>query len=320
MRIGLIDVDGGTKFPNIALMKISAWHKAQGHDVSWYSGFDGWYDRVYMSKVFSFTPDYDYAINATEVVRGGSGYCIEQVNGKEVYHTERDIPLPDEVEHIYPDYSLYPSLTQDTAFGFLTRGCPRCCEFCVVGKKEGRCSRKVADLSEFWQGQKNIVLCDPNILACKEWKELLQQLIDSGAWVDFNQGLDIRLMTEEKTQMLSRIKMKEVRFAWDKYEDKERVLPRLELFAKHFKLGHRAMVYTLVNFDTTLEQDLERIYTLRDMGYWAYVMVYDKEHCDPVYKRLQRWVNMRSVFAKIDRFEDYQKAEAKEEDNEVALF
>lgn len=320
MRIGLIDVDGGTKFPNIALMKISAWHKAQGHDVSWYSGFDGWYDRVYMSKVFSFTPDYDYAINATEVVRGGSGYCIELVNGKEVYHTERDIPLPDEVEHIYPDYSLYPSLTQDTAFGFLTRGCPRGCEFCVVGKKEGRCSRKVADLSEFWQGQKNIVLCDPNILACKEWKELLQQLIDSGAWVDFNQGLDIRLMTEEKTQMLSRIKMKEVRFAWDKYEDKERVLPRLELFAKHFKLGHRAVVYTLVNFDTTLEQDLERIYTLRDMGYWAYVMVYDKEHCDPVYKRLQRWVNMRSVFAKIDRFEDYQKAEAKEEDNEVALF
>lgn len=320
MRIGLIDVDGGTKFPNIALMKISAWHKAQGHDVSWYSGFDGWYDRVYMSKVFSFTPDYDYAINATEVVRGGSGYCIELVNGKEVYHTERDIPLPDEVEHIYPDYSLYPSLTQDTAFGFLTRGCPRGCEFCVVGKKEGRCSRKVADLSEFWQGQKNIVLCDPNILACKEWKELLQQLIDSGAWVDFNQGLDIRLMTEEKTQMLSRIKMKEVHFAWDKYEDKEQVLPRLDLFAKHFKLGHRAVVYTLVNFDTTLEQDLERIYTLRDMGYWAYVMVYDKEHCDPVYKRLQRWVNMRSVFAKIDRFEDYQKAEAKEEDNEVALF
>ena len=98
------------------------------------------------------------------------------------------------------------------------------------------------------------------------------------------------------------------------------MLPRLELFAKHFKLGHRAVVYTLVNFDTTLEQDLERIYTLRDMGYWAYVMVYDKEHCDPVYKRLQRWVNMRSVFAKIDRFEDYQKAEAKEEDNEVALF
>lgn len=127
-------------------------------------------------------------------------------------------------------------------------------------------------------------------------------------------------MTEEKARMLSQIKMREVHFAWDKYEDKERVLPRLDLFAKHFKLGHKAIVYTLVNFDTTLEQDLERIYTLRDMGYWAYVMVYDKEHCDPVYKKLQRWVNMRSVFAKIDRFEDYQKHAANEKEDGVALF
>lgn len=220
MRVGLIDVDGGGRFPNIVLMKIAAWHKAQGHEVSWYSMFDGWYDKVYMSKVFSFTPDYDYSINATEVVRGGSGYCIELVNGKEVYHKERDISLPEEVEHIYPDYSLYPTLTENTAYGFLTRGCPRGCEFCVVGKKEGRCSKKVADLSEFWNGQKNIVLCDPNILACKDWKDLLLQLIDSNAWVDFNQGLDIRLMTEEKARMLSQIKMKEVHFAWDKYEDK----------------------------------------------------------------------------------------------------
>jgi hypothetical protein len=319
MRVGLIDVDGGGRFPNIVLMKIAAWHKAQGHEVSWYSMFDGWYDKVYMSKVFSFTPDYDYSINATEVVRGGSGYCIELVNGKEVYHKERDISLPEAVEHIYPDYSLYPTLTENTAYGFLTRGCPRGCEFCVVGKKEGRCSKKVADLSEFWNGQKNIVLCDPNILACKDWKDLLQQLIDSKAWVDFNQGLDIRLMTEEKARILSEIKMKEVHFAWDKYEDKERVLPKLNLFAKHFRLGHRAVVYTLVNFDTTLEQDLERIYTLRDMGYWAYVMIYDKEHCDPIYRKLQRWVNMRSTFAKIDRFEDYNRKQ-QDNTNQLILF
>lgn len=231
MRIGLIDVDGGERFPNIALMKISAWHKAQGHEVSWYNSFDGWYDKVYMSKVFSFTPDYDYVVNATEINRGGSGYCIEIVDGKEVYHAERNTVLPQEIEHIYPDYSIYPVLTKDTAYGFLTRGCPRGCEFCVVGKKEGRCSRKVADLSEFWNGQKNIVLCDPNILACKDWKELLQQLIDSKAWVDFNQGLDIRLMTEEKAKMLSQIKVKELHFAWDKYEDKNKVLPRLEMLA-----------------------------------------------------------------------------------------
>ena len=319
MRVGLIDVDGGGRFPNIVLMKMAAWHKAQGHEVSWYSMFDGWYDKVYMSKVFSFTPDYDYSINATEVVRGGSGYCIELIDGKEFYHTERDTDLPEEVEHIYPDYSLYPTLTENTAYGFLTRGCPRGCEFCVVGKKEGRCSRKVADLSEFWNGQKNIVLCDPNILACKDWKDLLQQLIDSKAWVDFNQGLDIRLMTEEKARMLSQIKMKEVHFAWDKYEDKERIIPKLNLFAKHFRLGHRAVVYTLVNFDTTLEQDLERIYTLRDMGYWAYVMIYDKEHCDPIYRKLQRWVNMRSTFAKIDRFEDYNRKQ-QDNTNQLILF
>lgn len=323
MRVGLIDVDGGNRFPNIALMKISAFHKAEGDEVTWYDSFNGWYDKVYLSKVFSFTPDYEYAINADEVVRGGSGYCIDLVDGKEVFHKERDILLPEEVEHIYPDYSIYPELTQDTAFGFLTRGCPRGCEFCVVGKKEGRCSRKVADLKEFWGGQRNIVLCDPNILACKDWKDLLQQLIDSKAWVDFNQGIDIRMMTEEKAEMLSQIKVKELHFAWDKYEDRDIVLPKLKMFAKYGnKLisGHRAVVYTLVNFDTTLEQDLDRIYTLRDMGYWAYVMIYDKEHCDPIYRKLQRWVNMRSTFAKTERFEDYTRKKPIDLTNQLQLF
>ena len=136
-RIGLIDVDGGKSFPNLALMKISAWHKAQGDDVSWYNPFDGWYDDVYLSKVFSFTPDYDYYINATNIHRGGTGYCIDLVDGKEVFHKERDHELPYEVEHIYPDYSIYPQLTKDTAFGFLTRGCPRGCSFCIVAGKEG---------------------------------------------------------------------------------------------------------------------------------------------------------------------------------------
>ena len=113
--------------------------------------------------------------------------------------------------------------------------------------------------------------------------------------------------------------MKEVHFAWDKYEDKERIIPKLNLFAKHFRLGHRAVVYTLVNFDTTLEQDLERIYSLRDMGYWAYVMIYDKEHCDPIYRKLQRWVNMRSTFAKIDRFDDYNRKQ-QDNTNQLILF
>ena len=207
MRIGLIDVDGHN-FPNIPLMKLAAWHKQHGDTVEWYEPlFSGHMDRVYMSKVFGFTEDYPYFVDADEVIRGGSGYCIELTEGRERYIKERDKELHPEVEHIYPDYSIYPRLTHDKAFGFLTRGCPRGCEFCHVGCKEGRRSRKVADLSEFWKGQKNIVLCDPNTLACPEHMELLQQLKDSKARVNFNQGLDVRLMNEKNIELLKQIKL-----------------------------------------------------------------------------------------------------------------
>lgn len=312
MRIGLVDVDG-KNFPNLALMKISAWHKAKGDRVEWYEPmFSGHFDKVYLSKVFSFTPDFDYPIDADEVERGGTGYCISLVNGKEVFDKMKNKSLPYEVEHIYPDYSLYPELTNDTAYGFLTRGCPRGCDFCIVEKKEGRCSVKVADLSEFWNGQKKIVLCDPNILACPDWKDLLTQLRDSHALVDFNQGLDIRMMTRERIELLNQIKIAEIHFAWDRYKDKDLILPKFKMFAEHttFKkknIEHAAIVYTLVNFDSTLEQDLERIYTLRDLGFWAYVMIYDKEHCKQIYRDMARWCNNRFIFAKCKRFEDYRR-------------
>ena len=173
MKVGLIDVDGH-HFPNIPLMKLSAWHKAHGDTVEWYEPLlSGHLDRVYVSKVFSFTEDYPYHIWADEVIKGGTGYCIETVNRMEQYRKEKDMRLPDEIEHICPDYSLYPELCRDTAYGFLTRGCPRGCEFCHVGAKEGTCSVKVSDLSEFWHGQKKIVLCDPNLIACREWRPLL---------------------------------------------------------------------------------------------------------------------------------------------------
>lgn len=308
MRIGLIDVDGHN-FPNLPLMKISAYHKAKGDSVEWYEPmFSGHMDKVYMSKVFSFTPDYQYYIDADEIIKGGSGYCISLVEGKEVFDKSKDIDLPYEIEHIYPDYSIYG--IEDTAYGFLTRGCPRGCDFCHVKDKEGKCSYKVADLLEFWNGQKNIVLCDPNILACAEWKDLLQQLIDSKAWVDINQGLDIRLMTEEKAEMIKQLKIKELHFAWDRYEDKDIIVPKFKMFKQITNIDIRKLiVFVLCNFNTTIEQDLERIYTLRDMGYWAYVMLYDKEHIPKGsdLRKMARWVNNRFIFAQCKTFEKYKR-------------
>lgn len=313
-RIGLIDVDGHN-FPNLPLMKISAWHKQNGDNVEWYEplfhGMGKPLDKVYMSKVFSFTPDYQYYINAKEIQKGGSGYCISFVDGKEVFDKSKDVDLPNEIETIYPDYSIYydkiPEV-KNTAYGFLTRGCPRGCNFCHVKDKEGRFSYKVANLDAFWRGQKNIVLLDPNITACREWKELFQQLIDSKAWVDFSQGLDIRMMTEEKAEMLNKMKIKQVHFAWDRYEDKKIIVPKFKHFKEITGWGRNKMtVYLLTNFDTTHEQDLDRIYTLRNMGYSPYVMVYDKQHTKSTEKcrLLQRWVNNPRVFWKIDKFEDF---------------
>lgn len=298
MRVGLIDVDGHN-FPNLPLMKISAYHKSRGDSVEWYEPlFSGHMDKVYMSKVFTFTPDYPYCINANEVIKGGTGYSYPD-GGEE---------LPEEIEHIYPDYQLYKDTFPDTAYGFLTRGCPRGCDFCIVGKKEGRCARKVADLSEFWNGQKNIVLLDANMFACKEWKDLSVQLIESGAWVDFSQGCDIRLMTDEKAEYIKRMKIKQIHFAWDRYEDRDKIVPQFKMFKKLTGWDYRKMtVYVLCGFNTTIDQDLDRIYTLRDLGYSPYVMIYDKyklKQGDDL-KRMQRWVNSRFAFAAVKRFEEY---------------
>lgn len=313
-RIGLIDVDGHN-FPNLPLMKLSAWHKQNKDTVEWYEplfhSIGEPFDKVYMSKVFSFTPDYQYCINAKEVIKGGSGYCISLVDGKEVFDKSKDIELPHEVETIYPDYEIYydkmPEV-RNTAYGFLTRGCPRSCNFCHIKDKEGRCSVKVADLDSFWRGQKNIVLLDPNVTACKDWEELFHQLIDSKAWIDFSQGLDIRMMTEEKAEMIKKMKIKQVHFAWDNYDDKEIITPKFKEFAKITGWGRQKMsVYVLTNFNTTLEQDLERIYILRDMGYTPYVMIYNKQDVKRgnVLRRLQRWVNCRAAFAACKKFEDF---------------
>ena len=219
-----------------------------------------------------------------------------------------DNKLPYEIEHIYPDYSIYPELTKDTAYGFLTRGCPRGCKFCIVAGKEGRRSIKVADLSEFWRGQKKIQLLDPNLLACREHPDLLQQLIDSKACVDFNQGLDIRLTNEQNIDLINRVRVKSIHFAWDNAEDDLKpYFERYRSLAKHKPHGQYGIVYCLTNFGSTMEENLYRIYTLRDMGFDPYVMVYDKPNAPKEIKQLQRWCNNRWIFRSCERFEDYQK-------------
>lgn len=310
-RIGMIDVDGHN-YPNLPLMKISAWHKNQGDTVEWYipslHGFPREpMDIVYMSKVFSFTCDFEYHINANKIIRGGSGYAIKIEDGKEIFDKKKDMELPDHMEHIYPDYSLYPEQTKETAFGFLTRGCPRGCAFCHVGIKEGKQSYKVADLSEFWRGQKKIVLCDPNILACKDHMELLQQLAESGARVNFNQGLDVRLMNEKNIAALKEIKMDKIHLAYDRYEDKKLIESKMIKFKEMTgfdKDRGRVTVYILVNFGTTIRQDIERIQFCRSLRFSPYPMIYDRENADPIYKKIQRWCN-NFIFWKTPTFEEY---------------
>ena len=310
MKIGLIDVDGHN-WPNLPLMKLSAYHKACGDSVEWYQPlFSGHLDRVYMSKVFSFTPDYPYFIDVDEVIKGGSGYAIDVEDGKEVFHSDRDHNLPDEIEHIYPDYSLYPDMTAGKAYGFLTRGCPRGCQFCHVAPKEGRKSVKVADLSEFWHGQKEIVLLDPNITACPDFNFLGGALIDSGARVDFTQGIDIRTMTEEKAEIIKRIRVKNIHFAWDRYEDKEKIIPKLKMFQEITGWNKSKMsVYLLTNYDTTFDQDLERVYMLRDLNYHPDVRIYQKNSLPKHHRliKMQRWCNAPMIFYSVPRFEDYDR-------------
>ena len=295
MNIGLIDVDSHN-WPNLALMKISAYHKSIGDHVEWWDGF-AQYDRVYMSRVFDdiYSVDEPEPCNAAEIVKGGTGYGLQNC-------------LPREVEHMMPDYGLYHWLPQNTAYGFLSRGCPRGCKFCIVSRKGGRRSVKVADLSEFWNGQKNIKLLDPNLLACPKHIDLLSQLAYSGAQVDFTQGLDARLLSAENISLLNLIRIKEIHFAWDYIRESDAVLRGLRLYAeigRKNRHGEYGTVYVLTNFNTTMEQNIFRIYTLRDMGYTPYVMIYDKPNAPREIRLLQRWCNNKLIFRREPDFMRY---------------
>lgn len=306
MKIGLYDVDSHN-FPNLPLMKISAWHKSQGDEVEWWFPMMH-YDKVYVSKVFG--DEYSQmdmtAISADEIVFGGTGFAITVEDGKEVYHKARDKDLPYEIEHIYPDYSLYPELTKDKAYGFLTRGCCNNCSFCIVSQKEGMCSHKVADLSEWWRGQKEIILLDANILACKDRISLLQSLIDSGAAVDFTQGLDARFITPEIAEMLGKIKTKMYHFAFDFMKNEKAIVKGLKTFVDIVKPDERkCCVYVLTNYGTTFEQDYYRIKKLQELGLSPDVRIYRKNTAPPITRDLQRWCNNRFIYRSGVDFYDY---------------
>ena len=320
MKIGLIDVDGHN-YPNLALMKLSAWHKMIMDDVSWYGGLLQ-YDIVYMAKVFdeTYSQDVDEPMNAGKVIKGGTGYIRRDKEGlkfyRDGYWTSKaeffcselcyQEFLPDEIEHMYPDYSLY-GIT-DTAYGFLTRGCPRNCSFCIVSDKEGRKSCQVANLTEWWHGQKNIVLMDPNLLACPNHMDLLRQLIESNSYVDFNQGLDCRFLSEENIDFINRIRIKKIHFAWDFMKETDRVLAGLNLYRKYAVRkphGSYGTVYILTNYNTTMEENLYRIETVRSLGFDPYVMIYDKPNASREIRNLQRWCNNRKIWKECLEFKNY---------------
>ena len=272
MKIGLYDADGH-KFPNLPLMKISAWHKSQGDSVEFAVPLAE-YDRVYVSRVFGdeYSKFEDFCFNTKEIVYGGTGFAITIENGREVYTKTKDTNLPYKIEHIYPDYSLYATLTKNTAYGFLTR---------------------------------DIKLLDANLLACKDKIDLLNQLAKSGAKVDFTQGLDARFITDEVADLLAGIKIDKAHFAFDFMKNERAIIKGLKIFQQKCTVRSReAIVYMLTNYDTTIKDDLYRVNAIRDLGFQPDVRIYRKSTAPRVLRDLQRWCNNRFIFHSCD-FMDY---------------
>ena len=293
MKIGLIDVDGG-KFPNLALMKISAFHKAKGDIVEWANPFFGNYDRVYKSKIFNFTPD-DATPFDCEVIKGGTGYDITS-------------KLPKEIDDIHPDYSIYTQVDSKTAYGFITRGCPNKCKWCVVPIKEGNIQpyRDVDDIAT--NGRTNLILMDNNILASGYGLSQIEKIIDRGYRVDFNQALDARLVTNEIAQLLSNVKwLSAIRFGCDtpkQIEDCENAMRMIDHYrGKPFHY----LMYSMINSDIE-----EAYYRLSYFRTNKFVRIVAQPYRDPNklnkipqwQKDIARWAMRREFWATCD-FKDF---------------
>lgn len=296
MKIGLIDVDGHN-FPNLALMKISAWHKARGDSVEWYNpivhGTGNMLDKIYMSKVFTFTEDYQYPLFAREIEKGGTGYKLYSKN------------LPDEVENVFPDYSIYPEC--DYAIGFLTRGCIRNCPWCIVPKKEGPI-RPAATWQQIKRpDSRKIVFMDNNVLACPHGIEQIKELGNQKIWIDFNQALDARLISPEIAELLSKCHwIRFIRMACDT----SKMLPVIERTIGYLIAAgvskSRFWAYALVQ---DVDEAHDRIVQLRKMGVEPFAQPYrDFDGGEPTeeQKALARWCNRKELF-KSCSWEEYRR-------------
>ena len=288
----LVDVD--SMIPNLALMKLSAWHNAKGDNVLLRRGTkipDGFkkYDIAYISCIFSKNARSArrlakiFSTSIGEVHLGGSGVDLKTT-------------LPDEIERMMPDYDLYPEC--DYSLGYCSRGCIRKCPFCIVPEKEGHI-KAVADIYQFWDRRhKKIVFLDNNIFALPEhFKLIANQVIKEGLRADWNQGLDIRLLDDEKAALLKKMRIQHVKFAWDDVKSEASVRRGIEILKAHgIKM---ATFYVLVGGPgSTFEDCLYRVNTLRELGQACYVMPYNKEELfkDRRYFYLFRWANARQLF------------------------
>lgn len=284
-KIGLINLD--SKIPNLALMKISAYYKAQGDSISWFNAFEK-YDKVYASKVFSYSKDYDYYPD--NVVKGGSGYI------------DNNTVLLDEIEHICPDYSLY--LDMNYSMGFTTRGCIRKCPFCIVPQKEGYI-RPNADIDEFVR-HKNIVLLDNNILAHKHGLKQIEKIIDQKIKVDFNQGLDARIIAANPdiAKLLARVKyLKPIRMAMDYLSEAPAVIKATELLRKYGAMPNEYSVYTIVRAGE-IGDAIERVEICRKLKLRPFAQPYldplsEKYFVSTEQRDFISWINQRRFFQKM---------------------
>lgn len=297
-KIGIIDVDGHSNYPNLALMKISAFHKANGDNVEWYTPFAEKYDIVYMAKVFTFTNDYMFVFNNADcVVRGGTGYDYRTV-------------LPTQIDRMQPDYTIYPHIDRHTAYGFLTRGCPNKCKWCVVPKKEGNIYpyMDVDDIAI--DNRHNLVLMDNNILAAGDYAmEQFEKIINSRYRVDFNQGLDARLVDDEAAKMLAKMRwISSIRFGCDTPTQIVEVEKAISLIDQYSANPKHYFLYTIITKD--MNESYERIsHFRRNKRIRVQAQPYrdldnSKQVLPQWQKDMARWANRKEIFKTVD-FKDY---------------